>query len=127
LTITVAGVSSVTVTVASVAGAAAKLVAQSPTAVSGTVGQGVSPLPAVRVTDAFDNPVASAVISVALTGGGSTSSTNVTADAVGYAAIPDWTFGTVKGPNTMTLTAGSASTVFTGLAAAGPLQSLSTV
>jgi hypothetical protein len=123
LTIT-AGSISLTVTITSQAGAVAKMLPQSPTDVAGTVGQGVGPLPSVRVTDQFDNPVPMAVIALALTGGGSISVQTVTSDAAGSATIPDWTLGTVKGPNTVTMTAGSASVVFTGVGAPGPLQTL---
>ena len=62
LTITVASISPVTVTVTSLAGPVAKIVAKSPTDILGTVGQAVNPLPSVLVTDAFDNPASGAVM-----------------------------------------------------------------
>lgn len=124
LTITVAGVPSLAVTVTSLAGPVAKIIAKSPTGLSGTVGQSVSPLPSVEVTDAFDNPIPSSVISVAATGGGTISSTTLTSDAAGNAVIAGWTLGTTKGSNTLTLSDGSASIVFTAVADAGPLQTL---
>jgi hypothetical protein len=127
LTITVAGIQPLTVTVASLAGAIAKIVAKSPTGLSGTVGQGVNPLPSVTVTDAFDNPISSAVISVTVTGGGTISSPTLTSDAAGNATIAAWTLGTAKGSNTLTLSDGSASIVFTAIAAAGPLQMLAII
>ena len=127
LTIAVEGLAPVTLTVTSVAGAAAKFVPQSPTELSGTVGQGASPLPAVRVTDAFDNPVPMTVITLTWSGGGSISTPTVISDATGNATIPDWTLGTVKGPNTLTMTAGAASIVFTTDAVPGPLQTIAIV
>jgi hypothetical protein len=78
----------------------------------------------VLVTDAFDNPAPGAVIAIGVTGGGSISSPTLTSDGAGNAAITGWTLGTVKGPNTLTLSVGSASVVFTAIAAAGPLQTL---
>jgi hypothetical protein len=124
VTITVAGLQPLTITVTSLAGAVAKIVAKSPTDLAGTVGQGVNPLPTVLVTDAFDNPISSSGISVAVTGGGTISSPTLTTDAAGNAAEAGWTLGTVKGSNTLTLSDGSASIVFMAVAAAGPLQTL---
>lgn len=124
LTITVANIPPVTVTVTSLAGAVAKIIAKSPTELSGTVGQSVNPLPSVLVTDAFDNPASAAVIAVALTGGGSISSPTVTTDAAGNAEIAGWTLGTMKGPNTLTMSAAPASVVFTAIAAPGLLERL---
>jgi leishmanolysin len=122
LTITVANLSPLTVSVTSVPGPVAKIVATSPTDIAGTVGQAVSQPPSVLVTDAFDHPVSGAVIAVGVTGGGSASSPTLTSDAAGNAAISGWTLGTVKGRNTLTLSAGTAAAVFTATAAPGPLQ-----
>jgi hypothetical protein len=122
LTITVANLSPLTVSVTSVPGPVSKIVARSPTDIAGTVGQAVSQPPSVLVTDAFDYPVSGAVIAVGVTGGGSASSPTLTSDAAGNATITGWTLGTVSGPNTLTLSAGTASAVFTAIAAPGPLQ-----
>src|SRR6266550_2018572 len=124
LTITVASIAPLTLIVTSFPGPPTKIVAKSATNLSGTVGQAANPLPSVQVTDAFDNPVSGAVISVGVTGGGSISSATLTSDGAGNAALAGWTLGTVKGPNTITMTIGSASVVFTDLAAAGPIQTL---
>ena len=124
LTITVASIAPLTLIVTSFPGPPTKIVAKSATNLSGTVGQAANPLPSVLITDAFDNPVSGAVISVGVTGGGSISSATLTSDGAGNAALAGWTLGTVKGPNTITMTIGSASVVFTDLAAAGPIQTL---
>jgi hypothetical protein len=88
------------------------------------VGQAVNPPPSVLVTDALDNPAPGAAIAVGMTGGGSISSATLTTDGAGNAALASWTLGTVKGPNTVTMSVGSASVVFTALAGAGPIQTL---
>ena len=124
LTITVASIAPLTLIVTSLPGPPTKIVAKSATNLSGTVGQPANALPSVLITDAFDNPVSGAVISVGVTGGGSISSATLTSDGAGNAALAGWILGTVKGPNTITMTVGAASVVFTDLAAAGPLQTL---
>ncbi|MFN2635660.1 MAG: leishmanolysin-related zinc metalloendopeptidase [Gemmatimonadaceae bacterium] len=127
LTIGAAGISPLTITVASLPGPAAKMIAKSPTDLAGTVGQPVNPLPAVMVSDAFDNPVPGAAITISLTGGGAVGSTSLTTDASGSAALPGWTLGTAKGPNTLTMSVGPIAVVFTAIAAPGALQTLAVV
>jgi hypothetical protein len=124
LTITVASIAPLTLIVTSLPGPPTKIVAKSATNLSDTVGQAASPLPSVLITDPFDNPVPGAVISVGVTGGGSISPATLTTDGAGNVTLTAWTLGTVKGTNTLTLSIGSASVVFTDLAAPGPLQTL---
>lgn len=123
VTISVAGVAPVVITVTSTAGAAAKLLATSPTTLSGTVGQAVAAAPSATVTDAFDNPVPGATVAIVVAGGG-TAAPSIIADASGIATVPSWTLGTVKGTNTLTMTVAGASLAFSATAAAGPIQTI---
>lgn len=129
LTITVGSLSPVVLTVTSTPGAPAKLVAVGSTTLTGMVGQPVSsPISAV-LKDAFDNGIAGAIVSVTVAGGGSAQDASVTTGTGGAVTLlpSEWTLGTVKGNQTLTLTAGAATVTFTVAAAAGPIQSLSII
>jgi len=70
---------------------------------------------AVRVLDQYQNPVAAAVVSFAVTaGGGSITGASRTTDANGVAAVGGWTLGPNGGVNNLSATVGVlAPTVFT--------------
>ncbi len=118
LTITVAGLPPVTVTATATAGAAAKIIPSTPATIEAHVADAIKPGVAARVTDAFENPIASAPVSVTLVGGGTARST-LTSDADGNVVVDDWVLGTVAGPQLLTLRAGAATFSFTANAAPG--------
>jgi len=126
LAIAVQGLPAQTITVIGVAGAPAKLTAQTATTLAGTVGEAVTLAPRALLTDAFDNPIAGSPVTLVVTGGG-TAGTSAGSDPQGVVAVPSWTLGTVKGVNVLTLTAGTASLAFTATAAAGAPAALTLV
>jgi adhesin/invasin len=70
-----------------------------------TVGKAIAISPAVKVTDAFGDPVAqSAVTFVVASGGGTAAGLEQTTDAGGVATVGQWTLGTVAGENTLSAT-----------------------
>jgi len=127
LTITVGSLAPLVLNVTSVAGAPAKLVAVGSTNLTGVVGQPVATTISAVLKDANDNPISGALVNVSVSGGGSTEDAAVTTDAAGVAALLplEWTLGTVKGNQTLTLSNGPNSVTFTASVAAGPIQSLS--
>ncbi len=126
LTITVGSLTPLVLNITSIAGAPAKLIAVTPTSLTGVVGQPVTaPISAV-LKDANDNGIAGALVDVSVTGGGSSLEAALTTDATGNMTFPltEWVLGTTKGNQTMTLSKGPASVTFTVAAAAGQIQSL---
>ena len=122
LTISVEGLAPIVVTATATAGPAATITTSSPTDISARVAESPATPPRVRVIDAFGNPVAAAQIRLALTGGGSVSST-LTTNANGEADITDWSFSTRSGANVLSLSAGNATLVFTAhLAPSDPVD-----
>jgi len=103
-------------------GLPAKLVATGSTSINGTVGQLVAVPISATLEDAFNNPIANTDVTVVVTGGGSAID-KVTSDNAGVVTVPAWTLGTVKGTQTLTLSSGTASLVFSVAAAAGPVVS----
>ncbi len=97
--------SPVTFSASGTVGTAANIVATTVVTQTATAGTAVAAPPAVRVTDAFNNPVAGVAVAFAVTaGGGTINAASVTTDAAGLAALTTWTLGTVAGPNTVTAT-----------------------
>jgi adhesin/invasin len=89
-----------------------------------TVNATVGTAPSVRVTDAYNNPVAGVVVTFAVaSGGGSVTGGSATTNASGIATVGSWRLGTTAGTNTLTATraglAGSPVT-FTATGVAGP-------
>lgn len=110
ITVSVSGVSPLTISATGVAGAATRIVPLTPIAISGRAGEPVPTAIAARVTDAFENPVAGASVSLSTTAG--TAPPSVTADSTGAVSISGWTLGTLTGQNALTLRAGSAALSF---------------
>lgn len=122
LTVTVGSLLSLVIDATANAGAAAKLAPLTPAVISGRVGDPATPAPSARLTDAFDNPITGANVSVALSGGG-TAPTTVVSDASGVVTLSAWTFSTIAGKNVLTLADGAATTSFTAnLAPSDPAQ-----
>ena len=111
LTVTVGGLPPVKISATANAGAAARIAPVSPTQFDARV---ADPAPTVtaRVSDAFDNPIAGAAVSVTLSGGGSVSQ-SLTTDANGAVTVRDWTLSQVAGHNVLTLTSGAATLAIT--------------
>jgi len=74
-----------------------------------TVGTGVSPLPAMKVTDQFSNPVPGVTVTYALGAGGarngSITGANPATNGSGVATLGTWTLGSTAGPDTVIATA----------------------
>lgn len=100
--------------------AAAKIVVESGNNQTAPVNTTVAIPPSVRVTDAFDNPIAGAAVTFAVaSGGGSVTNASATTNTNGIATVGSWRLGPVTGANTLTasLTANPAiSTTFTATA-----------
>jgi alpha-tubulin suppressor-like RCC1 family protein len=83
-----------------VVGPAATLVVVEGEAQSATIGHVLPTPPAVRVTDAFGNPVPGLAIAFTVTaGGGTLTGATPISDANGIARIQAWRLGLVPGPN----------------------------
>ena len=119
--IAVDGISPTQVDVPSNPGLAAKFVAGGPTSLTGIVGLPVSQPISATLTDNFDNPIANTPVTVTVAGGG-TAIDKITRDNAGVVTVPSWTLGTVKGTQTLTLSAASAALTYSVAAAAGPVQ-----
>ena len=64
----------------------------------------VTPAPAVKVLDQFDNPIAGVQVSFAATqGGGQVTGPTATTDAAGVATVGSWVMGPNAGPNQLTV------------------------
>lgn len=111
LTVTVDGLEPIVITAQATAGAPAHLTALTATALTAHVGDVASPLPSVRVTDQFNNPVPNAVVAIATTGGGS-APTSATSNDQGVATLGSWNLGTTAGQSALTLTAGATTVSF---------------
>jgi hypothetical protein len=124
LTITVPGLPPQIVNATAVAGAAAKIVPSTIGTITGRVAKPIMTPLSARVTDAFGNGVASASVSLSVTGGGNAPS-SLTTDADGNVTIDHWIAGTIAGQSVLTLTSGSATVSFIANVAAGdPAQIL---
>jgi adhesin/invasin len=111
----------VTFTALATAGAAARVVATTATAITGTVGASVTPVPQVRVTDANGNPVAGVSVAFAASTGSTVANATQVTSADGVASATSWTLGTTAQDYTLTATvAGLAPVTFTGTARPGP-------
>ncbi|MEO7501743.1 MAG: Ig-like domain-containing protein, partial [Gemmatimonadaceae bacterium] len=107
-----------------------------PTALSIDAGQGqtatagspVATAPAVKVTDAFGNPVSGFAITFAVaSGGGTITGAAATTNAAGVATLGSWTLGTTVGANTLTATGAGLTPPSVTFTAAGGAGSPSTV
>ena len=123
LTVAVGGLPPIHILATAGAGAAARIVSTSPTPFNARVAD-PAPLVTARVVDAFDNPVAGAVVSVTLSGGGN-ASRSLTSDANGNVTVSDWTLSQVAGQNVLTLAAGTANlAIVANLSPGDPTQLL---
>ncbi|HUF65356.1 MAG TPA: hypothetical protein VMM17_05210 [Gemmatimonadaceae bacterium] len=101
------------------------IAAASATALSGTVGQPVTPLPSVVVRNQHGEPMFGVRVTFAATGGGTIAGATAFTDANGIATVGTWTLGPTAGEQTLTATAGSLDAVaFVATAQAGAAESL---
>ena len=124
--ISVSGITPIGVNIPSNPGLPAKLVAAGTTNLTGTVGEALPTSLSAALKDAFDNAIANTDVTVTVAGGGSAVD-KVTTDAAGIATVPAWTLGTVKGAQTLTLSAAAATLTYSAQAAAGPVVSFDVV
>jgi adhesin/invasin len=116
---------SVTFTATATAGAAANMVVHAGAGQTATVATAVPVAPAVRITDAFDNPVPGVAVTFAVTaGGGSVTDAAAVTDADGVATVGSWTLGTTAGANTLTATAGALTVDFQATGTTGPAANI---
>jgi alpha-tubulin suppressor-like RCC1 family protein len=84
-------------------GPAAKVVLLGGDGQTGPIGAAVTVAPSVKVTDAFDNPVAGVALTVVIGGGGTIVPANPQTDANGLAQLTSWTLGFTPGAQTLSL------------------------
>lgn len=112
MTATVGTLPPVVFTATPSAGPPANVVAASAIAQTATVARAVADAPAVRVTDAFDNPAAGASVTFAVvSGGGTVTGGSAVADSNGVARAASWSLGTAAGANGVTATVGTLAPV----------------
>ncbi len=121
LTFTSAGLTaSMSNTITLGAGAAATMTKDAGDAQTATAGSAVAIPPRVLVKDAAGNPVAGAAVTFSVaSGGGTVSGPTVTTDASGLGAVGSWTLGSAVGANSLTVTNGGLSAIFTATGTAG--------
>ena len=125
ISVSVSGVTPLVVTATGIAGPATRLVPLTPIALSGRAGETVSGSMNARVTDAFENPVAGAVVELSASAGKPPAS--VTSDADGVATITGWTLGTIAGQDALTLRSGAATLSFVATVLPGDPAQLTAV
>jgi hypothetical protein len=92
---------------------------------TGTVGTNLPIAPSVKITDKFGNPVAGALVTFNITGGGGLlSGAAVNTGADGVATLTLWRLGSVVGVNTLTAGTGGLSVTFTATATPGTVAAL---
>ena len=126
LTITVPGLPPQVVSATAIAGAAAKIVPSTTATIAGRVAEPIATPVSARITDAFGNAIASAPVTVTVSGGGSAPS-SLTSDADGNVTIDHWLAGTIAGQSVLTLTSGAATVSFIANVAAGDPAQISIV
>ncbi len=116
-------------TASGTAGAATQIALNAGNAQTATVNTAVATPPSVVVRDQFGNPVAGALVTFAVTGGGGTvnPTTALATNASGIVQVTSWTLGTAAGSsnNTLSATVGAVTPVtFTASATAGTAQNI---
>jgi len=125
ITVSVSGVAPLIITATGVAGSPTRLVPLTPIALTGRAGEPVIASMSARVTDAFENPVAGAVVELSASAGKAPAP--VTAGADGVAMITGWVLGTIAGQDALTLRSGAATLAFIATVLPGDPAQLTTV
>jgi len=104
-----------------VPGAPANMVKSAGDGQSATVGTAVATPPAVKITDAANNPVPGVPVTFTpVAGSGSVTGGSATTDASGVATVGSWTLGTAAGLDSLVASSpGLTSVTFTATATAG--------
>jgi len=106
-----------TATITVTPGAAASLAIVAGDGQVAVAGSPIATLPAVKVTDSFDNAVSGFAITFSVaSGGGTVTAGTTTTNSAGIATVGSWTLGTTAGANTLTATGAGvtpASVTFT--------------
>ncbi len=109
---TATGLTSVTFVAVAAAGAPAAITKSAGDAQSAVAGANVPVAPAVKVADAFGNPLPNVLVTFAVaSGGGSITGGLANTNASGIATIGSWKLGGNLGANTLTATAASLAPV----------------
>ncbi len=110
-------------TATATAGPAAVLIAFAGNNQTAGAGTAVPIAPAVRVSDAYGNPVAGVVVTFTVSaGGGSAGGTTATSNAAGIAAVGSWVLGNLTGTNTLTASSpGLPSAIFNATSSSAPV------
>ncbi len=128
LTATVTGLTPVTFTATANPGAPSVVTVMSGGGQSAGVATAVPAPITVQVKDSYGNRIPNANVSFAVTaGGGSLAGLNGTTNNNGEVVLPAWTLGTSLGANTVTITAGSASTTVSATGQPGAPVALTAV
>ncbi len=113
LTVTVAGLTPLTITATGTPGSVAKVVASAGNSQTARAGDLLATPLAATVQDQFGNGIANQAVTFAVTaGGGSVSPTTLTTNSSGVASGGIWRLGSRGGTQTATATAGSFSASF---------------
>ena len=100
-----------------IVGAAAKMIAVAGDSQTAVIGDTVVVAPSVKVTDAFDNPIAGVLVSFTPSAGGTVTGGNPQTDAAGVARVGGWTLSLISGIQTLTSSKGGIiPVVFTATA-----------
>ncbi len=90
-------------TATGIVGPAAKLIVTAGNAQTATIGTALPVAPAVKVTDAFDNPITGLAVTFAVaSGGGTVTGATAISDATGLVTSGGWTLGLLPGIQTVT-------------------------
>lgn len=110
-----------------VVGPAAQIAIEAGNGQSATIGNPVATAPAVKVTDAFGNPVAGLAVTFAVaSGGGSLTTFAPVSNAQGVATVGSWQLGLVPGANTVTASRpGITPATFAATAVDRPVSAIS--
>jgi dipeptidyl aminopeptidase/acylaminoacyl peptidase len=104
--------------------ALAHLAAVTPTELTAVVGTSLSPVPAVRASDADGNPLRGVQVSFTRSGDDVIGGGTVTTDASGIASVAQWKLGTKAGAHMLTARSDAFVVSFKANADAGPVASL---
>jgi hypothetical protein len=108
----VPGLAPLLIAASATAGPAAKLTAASVQTLTARVGDVIRPAPSAVLTDAFDNPIGGATVTVAIDGGGAVPTMSLVTDGAGKADVGSWTLATTAGRQSITLAAGTLTSTF---------------
>lgn len=107
LTVSAAGLSG-RITAVGAVGPAAKITIESGSGQTGLIGTALAVSPSVKVTDAFDNPLAGVQVVFSADTGGRVVAASPQTDGLGAAAVGQWVLGLVPGTQVLTARVGAS-------------------